>query len=318
MRWNAVGMSHSEPPHPGPPPSPFAALTGVGGGRNCDERRLPCSSSLAAPVAAEPALWSVHDADTEIVLFGTIHALPPGTEWLSPRIARRVDAADMLVLETIIPDDRGVIAQLVTRLGYSPKLPKLDKRVAPSRRGKLDAAVRDTGLAMGALDLMETWLAAITLGDATIVKLGLERDGGVEAALTARAHAQAKPITGLETPEQQLGYFDMLPETDQRALLDATVDDVATAQADTARLLTAWAGGDTATIAADFKDSLRATPVLARVLLKERNVRWAEWIAARLAKPGKVFVAVGAAHLAGPDSVQALLAAKGIAVERLP
>ncbi len=272
----------------------------------------------ASSATAAPGLWRIADADTEIVLFGTVHALPAATAWLTPRIGARVDAADTLVLETVIPDDRGVLGQLIASLAYSPKLPKLETRVAPSRRANLLQAVRDTGLAIDALDREETWYAAIVLGDATLGKLGLAPEDGVEATLTARAGRAGKPVVGLETPAQQLGYFDTLPETDQRALLDATVDDVATARADTAKLIAAWQAGDTDAIAADFGDSLRATPVLARVLLKERNARWADWIAARLAQPGKVFVAVGAAHLAGPDSVQAMLTGKGLQVERLP
>jgi uncharacterized protein YbaP (TraB family) len=53
-------------------------------------------------------------------------------------------------------------------------------------------------------------------------------------------------------------------------------------------------------------------------LLTDRNKAWATWIAARLGVPGKVFVAVGAGHLGGPDSVVKLLQAKGLTVERLP
>jgi len=37
-----------------------------------------------------------------------------------------------------------------------------------------------------------------------------------------------------------------------------------------------------------------------------------------LQQPGTVFIAVGAAHLAGPDSVQARLELLGVPVERLP
>ena len=271
-----------------------------------------------APAAAEPGMWRVADADTEIILFGSIHELPAGTVWLSPRIARRVDAADTLVLETLIPEDRSVIGGLVARLGYSPKLPKLETRVAPSKRGELFPAVRAAGLPMVALDAMETWYAALTLGDAVLQKLGFDPALGVEPALTARFKKAAKPVIGLETPEQQLGYFDTLAETDQRALLDSTLDDVATAQADATRLIAAWQAGQTDVLAADFDRSMRATPRLAAVLVRERNARWAGWIAKRLATPGKVFVAVGAAHLAGADSVQTMLAAKGLKVERLP
>ena len=273
---------------------------------------------LAAPAAAEPALWRIHDADTEIVLMGSMHELPAGTGWLTPRIAARVDAADTLVLEAILPDDPSVVAKLVGQLGYSPGLKKLDTRVAPSRKAKLDAAVASTRVSMDTLDLMETWLATIVLGDATLAKLGLSATNGVEATLTARVKMANKPIIPLETLEQQFGYFDTLSETDQRRLLDATVDDFATARADTEELTRAWLGGDVATIAAAFrKDAFASTPVIERTLMTERNARWADWLKARLATPGKVFVAVGAAHLAGPQSVQAMLAARGITVERL-
>ncbi|WP_185965138.1 TraB/GumN family protein [Glacieibacterium frigidum] len=271
----------------------------------------------ASPVAAEPAIWVVRDADTEITLFGTLHELPTGIDWLTPRIAARVDAADTLVLETVIPEDRDAIGTLVTTLGYSPKLPPLAKRIAPRLQAPLAAVLRDTRLQPAALDGMETWLAAVTLGDAVLAKLGLDETNGVEAVLTARVRAARKPVTGLETPAEQLGYFDTLPETDQRALLDATVADTATAAADTNRLIASWTSGNTQVIADGFRDSLRATPRLAQVLLVDRNARWATWIAARLAQPGKVFVAVGAAHLAGTDSVQAKLAAQGITAERL-
>ena len=40
--------------------------------------------------------------------------------------------------------------------------------------------------------------------------------------------------------------------------------------------------------------------------------RWADWIAARMQTPGTVFVAVGAGHLAGKDSVLVQLAERGI------
>jgi len=36
-----------------------------------------------------------------------------------------------------------------------------------------------------------------------------------------------------------------------------------------------------------------------------------------MAKPGTVFVAVGAGHLAGPDSVQAQLARLGVKAQRI-
>ena len=50
------------------------------------------------------------------------------------------------------------------------------------------------------------------------------------------------------------------------------------------------------------------------------NCRWADWIAARMAKPrAQVLVAIGVGHLAGNgvDAPDLLRAAKGLKVERV-
>ncbi|UAJ10411.1 TraB/GumN family protein [Glacieibacterium megasporae] len=274
--------------------------------------------ALAAPAAAEPAMWHVHDADTDITLFGTIHALPAGSKWLSPKIAARVDAADTLVLETVLPDDPAGLGPLVAMLGEKRGLPPLSARVAPSKRAALLAGETALGLPAARLDGMKTWLAAIALGDGAVSQLGLTAGDGVEATLTARAKGQNKPVIGLETPEAQLRLFDNLSETDARALLDSTVDDLSTARDDTNALVAYWQAGETEALAKDFDKGFQATPNLESALLTNRNKAWADWIAARLATPGRVFVAVGAGHLGGRNSVVKLLEAKGLTVERLP
>ena len=58
-------------------------------------------------------------------------------------------------------------------------------------------------------------------------------------------------------------------------------------------------------------------PVLMKVLLVDRNKAWAKWIVDRLKQPGTVFVAVGAGHLAGKDSVQTQLSADGVKARRV-
>ncbi len=274
--------------------------------------------ALAAPAAAEPAMWHIHDADTDITLFGTIHALPAGNKWLTPKIAARVDAADTLVLETVLPDDPAGLGPLVAMLGEKPGLPPLSARVAPSKRVALLAGEAALGLPAARLDGMKTWLAAIALGDGAVSQLGLTAADGVEATLTARAKGESKPVIGLETPEAQLRLFDNLSETDARALLDSTVDDLSTARDDTNALVAYWQAGETEALAKDFDKGFTAKPNLERALLFNRNKAWADWIAARLATPGRVFVAVGAGHLGGRNSVIKMVEAKGLTVERLP
>ncbi len=274
-------------------------------------------SWLASPVLAAPQAWVVRDGDTEITLFGTIHALPAGTNWLSPAVAARFDAADTLVLEAILPDDPQALMPLITEIGMPPGLKPMAQRLPAAALPRITAAAVAAGVPMATLDRMESWLAAVTLGDAALQGMGINAAAGVEAQLTTRARAQAKPTIGLETAEQQLRFFDGLPQADQTAMLLATLDDVADAKGDMGRMLALWQAGDVDAIARDFDADMRATPLLRQRLLVARNLRWADWLAGVMQRPGKVFVAVGAGHLGGPDGLLAQLRARGLTPEAL-
>lgn len=270
---------------------------------------------VAVPAVADPAMWVVKTATTEVTLFGTVHELPAATGWLSPAIMARFDAADSVVFETILPENLAALGSLLQILGTDAKLKPLADRIDPPHRAVLIKTADDFKLPLTGLAHMRTWLAALTLSSLATERQGLSQADGVEATLTVRAKAARKPAIGLETPGQQLGYFASLPESDQLALLDVVLDELPTDAADTKALLTSWQGGHPEEIAAD-KD-LKATPALEKALLTDRNARWATWIEGALKRPGKVFVAVGAAHLSGDNSVLAMLAKQGVIAERV-
>lgn len=272
---------------------------------------------LAAQAAAAPAMWVVKDDDTEITLFGTVHALKKTDDWLSAAIATRLDAADTLVLEAIVPADKQALAAIIAEIGLREGQKPLAARVSKELAPKVAQMAAKAGVPMLALDRMDSWLAAITLGEATLASIGISAESGVEPALEARARAANKPVVGLETVEQQLRYFDALPEADQVALLEATLGDAGTAQQETDKLIALWKAGDVETIARDFAREARASPLLTKVLLTDRNARWADWIAGVMKRPGKVFVGVGAAHMGGEDGLIAALSKRGLVAERV-
>jgi uncharacterized protein YbaP (TraB family) len=82
-------------------------------------------------------------------------------------------------------------------------------------------------------------------------------------------------------------------------------------------MISAWSRGDEKAIALSFDDELKLSPELADILLRQRNRNWTAWLAKRMEKPGTIFVAVGAGHLAGPDSVQNMLAKQGFKTTRV-
>ncbi|MGB3928620.1 MAG: TraB/GumN family protein, partial [Sphingobium sp.] len=148
-------------------------------------------------------------------------------------------------------------------------------------------------------------------------RLGYQNQLGAEKILRKAAQDAGKTVEALETVEQQIGFFAGLPMPQQVKFLTATVDGLPEMEKEFGDLLTYWQAGQPDKLAQSMNESLEATPELAQVLLIGRNANWAKWIKARLDRPGTVFVAVGAGHLAGNGSVQDQLKALGVKAKRV-
>lgn len=276
-----------------------------------------CRSEPApVPRDADPALWVVRDADTTIYLFGTVHLLRPGLSWFDDGVRKAFDASNELVLELVMPPESQMQA-LVTELGTTKSGPALPAQLSPATAAKLRGELSKLGMSPNALDRTEPWLAAMTLSVLPLRQLGYDDKDGAEQVLSAAARAAGKPIVGLETAQQQLGYFDRLSMPAQRQLLATTLDDLPGMGSEIDAMVKDWSAGDADALARLLNADLDRTPELKQALLVTRNRNWANWIAARMQRPGTVFVAVGAGHLAGSDSVQAELAKRGLKVERV-
>jgi uncharacterized protein len=266
---------------------------------------------------AKPALWLLADADTEIYLFGTIHVLPDNFRWRTPVFDRAARRSQELVVEVADLADEEKTTDIFLKLAMSPELPPVSERVPKDRRAGLEALRAKAGVPSRVLDRFETWAVAVTLAAGVLKTLDISPKNGVEKQLQADFGARRRPISGLETTEQQLGIFDALPENTQRAFLINMVDESADAKTEFDRMISAWSRGDENAIALTFDDEVALTPELTDALLKRRNAAWSTWLTNRLDRPGIVMVAVGAGHLAGPHSVQTILAKQGLKVTRL-
>ena len=150
---------------------------------------------------------------------------------------------------------------------------------------------------------------------------GMQVDNGADMVLRRTAEAEGKPVEGLETLQLQIDMFSHLPPAP--APIPAArsaqppsgeLDGLSKAMAE---MESAWKAGDQR-IFVRMLDQLKiASPDTYRMMFTERNARWADWIRARMQTPGTVFVAVGAGHLAGKDSLLVQLAQRGIPSRRV-
>lgn len=271
-----------------------------------------------APALADPALWTAKSPTATIYLFGTVHVLPDGAQWRYPALDKALAASGKLYVEE--DDDDPVTMQLlVLQYGMDLQHP-LSGKLDAAARARLDAAAKAAGVAGGSatLDAMRPWLAALTISVAPIVKAGYAPKSGADKQLERAFRAAGKPVGAFETAEQQIRLFADLSPALQLDLLRNALDDYAEGPAQIGKLIGYWQSGNVAAIAENVNGGMRRHyPELYQVLLVDRNRAWAKRIKALLEGRGTIFVAVGAGHLAGPDSVLVQLRKLGIATERV-
>ena len=253
---------------------------------------LPQPVHSAPMVRQHPALWVVNDNDTIIYLFGTFHALDGKSDWFEQAVKTAFSASDQLMLETLIPE--------LPRAGRAQPLPPLNPN--PGTIVKL---------APSASSMLASSRTVMRAGRSE----GMSTDRGADAILRAAAEDLGKPVGGLESFQFQLNMFNTLQDTPQAAPPDAKAMQALAMVL--AQLQADWNRGDTDSFASLLRQMQTQSPKTYQTMFVERNSRWAQWIANRLKTPGTVFVAVGAGHLSGPDSVQSQLATLGVKSARI-
>jgi hypothetical protein len=257
---------------------------------------VPTAEPATAAPNADPAIFVVRDADTTVYLFGTFHALDTKTEWFNDQVKDAFEKSDELVLETLIPE--------------GPRKPVIGSVAAPAQPLRLPVASSASFLA--------TTRMAISAGKSQ----GMQVGNGADMVLRRIAEEEGKPVGGLESLQTQLNMFSRLPPTAPPATAKAGTpvgngNAMENLQKSMAEMQAAWKRGDQSVFVRMLGQVERSSPGMYKLMFVERNAHFADWIAMRMQRPGTVFVAIGAGHLAGKDSVLVRLAERGIESSRV-
>jgi uncharacterized protein YbaP (TraB family) len=267
----------------------------------------------------DPAVWVVKDADTTIYLFGTVHVLDGKGDWLNDEVKTSFDASSELVLEIITPEDPAAMAPLLQKYALDTSGKPLTQKLSPKHQKLFAERLTKLGMPATALDMFRPFFAAMTLSVVEMQQLGFNPESGAEKILTKAAKDKGMKIGEVENIDMQMQMLNALPEAEQIRMLEKSLDDDSGKAMDTIkRLIAAWGKGDPDTVAKIMNEDEADSKALYELLLVNRNKNWAEWIDNRLDQPGTVFMAVGAGHLAGDESVQRFLKDRGIASTRVP
>lgn len=197
----------------------------------------------------------------------------------------------------------------------------LSTKISKEDVALLDTAVKGLGMpGEAAFEPLRPWMVYTVLSVLPATKAGYATDSGIDAKIAAEAKGQKKPIKGFETAEAQLHFLADMPESEQVEMLHKELIDLPKSQAQLDEMVGDWTRGDVDKIAAMENDEMKVKyPALYEKLLVKRNEHFAESLAGMLKDPatGTVFVTIGAAHLAGPDSVMKMLEKRGYSVARV-
>ena len=280
---------------------------------------LALSVLVAAPARAEPAIWRVTDADTEMVLFGSVHALPPQVEWRTAELDAAIASADLVAFEILTPaSEAEEVAMMAPLMGYMFAARPLREVLSAPAWARLEAFLIKREMAPEAFDALRPWAAAMMLEIAAAESEGATGDLGVDTVLEASV-APDRRKEALDTPALLLSTIQALAaygDAEGEALLVETLDWIEESETQPEWALEeAWAAGDTAAVAELVEEMRTEAPSLYKALMTDRNTAWVPALVRMMETERRVVVVVGAAHMSGPDGLPALLRAAGYAVE---
>ena len=273
-------------------------------------------AAVATPALALPPVWVVRDANSTIVIFGSVHLLPNGLDWRPPELAEALAKADDVWFELPINDATEVeAARLAQARGMLPAKETIWMHLTPAQGERLRQVAERLHIYVPALEHMRPWLAEVTLSVIADGLAGATSSDGVEHQLEALAPPTARRHA-FETPAQQIDFLAGAAMSDQIASLEQTLEELEKEPDLYQRIVQDWLDGDVAAIEAQVLDPVRhASPALFKRLITDRNRRWAHVVARRMAGSGRTVIVVGMGHLVGPGGLPALLRARGFTVE---
>jgi uncharacterized protein YbaP (TraB family) len=256
--------------------------------------------------------WSVKGRHNTVYLLGSVHMLKPADSALPAEALHAYADSKLLVMELDLNDISA--DQLLVASQQRATLPPgqtLAGVLGPQLYSRFASQMQGDGVQPELLDHSQPWFAALMLEQMELAKSGFEPAAGIDEQFAQLAHADHKPVIGLETIDEQLAIFANLPLDQQRQYLSSTLDDSGTDASDTQAIVLAWQHGDLARLEQLLREGSSDSPELYRMLTTERNRKWLPKIIGLLNDDDNCLVIVGAMHLIGHDGVVELLQRQG-------
>jgi uncharacterized protein YbaP (TraB family) len=254
--------------------------------------------------------WEISNKDNKNVsyLFGTIHLIDKDKYVLPKTVTKRLEKSDLVIMEIANLDDQSGMMEMITL-----KKGRMTDVLSKIQRDSLyDFTERKFGMDSSMFESSMGKFKPVFFMQLPYASL-LMRCESYDKNLNALAQMKDIPIEGLETAEEQLGYFDNLSSEMQAKMIMQVIHDTSDLKKtwnDMQELYLNQQVSDMLTFNSGGADVMQ---FYEKTLSSDRNLRWIKTLSTRLNEKS-TFIAVGAGHLPGDEGLINLLRKEGFIV----
>ena len=273
-------------------------------------------------------LWQISDSNSSVYLLGSVHFADSTFYPLDTAITNAFDNSTELAVELDMTDTAVymAIAKQSELRGKLPAGQSLAQILPGDVKKLLDSLCQAWYIAPEVLYGFKPWSAAMTISSLAIMRLGFDPNLGIDFYFLNSAIENQKKIVSLESVEDQVAVLvgEGIPDSLAFYYLKSSITEMQLMDSSITQMMRAWRTGDESLFReamymeaeGEVKDSLMDAAIEDLVYIS-RNRNMADSIASFLAQDRKVFIVVGAAHMAGKgDNVLKLLRDKGMTIEQ--
>ncbi|MBR7799944.1 TraB/GumN family protein [Undibacterium fentianense] len=262
-------------------------------------------------------LFEIKSGNQRAYLFGSIHIAKADFYPMSSKVEAAYRQADTVAIEADTSDTQAVQA-MMPKLSYlAPD--KLENHLSSTTWTSLKAVF---GPALEQMQAYKPFVVTSGLAVQIGMQMGYEPKYGIDLHFIQRAKSDKKALVELESLAFQADVLGGLSDEEGDALLSSTIESLKKQEflSELDHIVKAWKAADAAAIAKLFVDSANKDPAskkMMKMLMDDRNEGMAAKINQLLGSGKKLFVVVGAGHLAGEKSIVDLLRKQGIEVNQI-
>ncbi|MBL0141811.1 MAG: TraB/GumN family protein [Betaproteobacteria bacterium] len=271
--------------------------------------------------AARHYLWEVSSLTNRVYLFGTVHAGKNNFFPLPEPVQQAFADSQVLAIEADVTNAEAMSKGASTMLLKPPD--RLSNRVPAPLYERFRKLLERFGIPEPQVAQLKPFFAASLLAFAEWGRQGYLPQYGVDVHLIGRAREAKKPIFELEGAPAQAALMDSLTDEQGLQAFEGTVRAVESGVTgdQITGLVNAWQAGDPALlleVVRAYNESVPGAKDIEEKFIWSRHAAMADKIEAWLLQGReRVFVAVGALHLAGPRGLVEILRKRGYLVKQL-